>query len=226
MFKKTKLLFSLTLVFAFSSAHIFATIPESTVNLAQKYGINSEELHSKLKSSEPDRELELIPMTDTKEHSDFYVNLYSDSKNVEHMKYYGTGKLVSSKSAESVFNGRISRMWNQKLPISLAFILKYNGNLAGFIGAGPLTSSNPEIGRVIDKNYAGKGLGTFCAKTVALLLQYLKDQGFYKYTSLVSTSKVDNIASQKSVIKAGFVENPQLVKTEYGTEKKLEYKFS
>ncbi len=230
MVKKVNLLFALTLLFIFSAIHVFAEIPESTVSLAQKYGISSEELHSKLKSSETDRELELIPMT--KEHLDFYVNLYSNPENKEYMKYYGTGLRKSSKIAEDEFEKRLSRMWDEKLPTSLAFVLKYNDNLAGFISVGSLTlgsatSSNPAISRVIDKNYAGKGLGTFCAKTVVSVLQKLKDLGFYEYTSLVSTSDPNNIASRSSAIKAGFKQTSQEpVKTCFGLRNVFEYEFS
>ena len=98
---------------------------------------------------------------------------------------------------------------------------------AGFVGVGPLngTDSQPEIGRVIDKKVSGKGLGTFSAHTIVRLLQYLKNAGIYNYTCLISTSKPENLASRKSIMKAGFVTDEKIVENNFGHEKIYKYEF-
>lgn len=223
MVKKLKLFFTSLLVLPLLFVNIFAIIPPEVINLAKKLNINPEELHLLLKSEDDTKEL--LPM-DT-QHKEFYLNLYTDQSNAEHMKYYGHGKILTKEKATEIFNRRLTRMWNQKMPGSLAFVILNEGKLAGFIGVGPIDSQthSPEIGRVIEKNYAGKGLGTFSAKTVAIVLQYLKNLGKYNYTRLISTSKPENEASRKSVMRAGFITDDKIVKTTYGPEKVYIYEF-
>lgn len=163
----------------------------------------------------------------TSKYEDFYVDLHSNSENADYMKYYCNGHLSTKEGAKKSFNGRLSRMWDPDVPNSMAFVLLKEGEPTGFIGVGPLKCSKakPEIGFVIDKKFAGKGLETFCAKTVVSLLQKLKTSGLYKYNQLISTSKPDNLASRNSVLKAGFVTDEKLVKTSFGYEKIYKYEF-
>lgn len=222
MFKKFKFI-ALTLSALFFCTHVFAAPPESTCKLADKLKMDSEQLHSLLISK--DEKKELVPMTS--KYQDFYTDLYSNPENAEHMKYYGHGTLSTEDGAKKAFEGRLSRMWNSDTPNSLAFILLSEGEPAGFIGVGPLRCSGvqPEIGRVIDKKFAGKGLGTFCAQTVVSLLQSLKTSGIYNYSHLISTSKPENLASRNSVLKAGFVTDEKIITTPFGPEKMYRYEF-
>ncbi len=223
MSNKFKSMVSIILSSLFFCVSVCATTPESTCKLASKLKMESEELHSLLVSE--DEKKELVPMTS--KYKDFYVDLYSNPENADHMKYYCNGRLSTEKRAKKSFDGRLSRMWDHDVPASMAFVLLSEGKPAGFIGVGPLkcSKSQPEIGRVIDKKFAGKGLGTFCAKTIVALLQKLKTDGLYKYNQLISTSKPDNFASRNSVLKAGFVTDEKLVKTSFGYEKIYKYKF-
>ncbi len=222
MFKKFKFI-ALTLGALFFCSQVLAAPPESTCKLATKLKMESEHLHSLLVSK--DEKKELVPMTS--KYRDFYTNLYSNPENAEHMKYYGHGSLSTENGAKKAFKGRLSRMWDSDTPCSLAFILLSEGEPAGFIGVGPLKScgTQPEIGRVIDKKFAGKGLGTFCAQTVVSLLQDLKTSGIYNYSRLISTSKPENLASRNSVMKAGFTTDEKIITTPFGPEKMYKYEF-
>lgn len=222
MFKKLKLviLFFSSLIFC---ANVLAASSEDICKLSEKLKISSEQLKSILISD--DGKSELIPLN--KENKDFYVNLFSNKENAEHMKYYGTGNLSSEEKAEKIFEWRLSRIWDQEVPASLSFIILNENKPAGFVGLGPLIGENfqPEIGRVIDKKFSGKGLGTFCAQKSVQLLQYLKDSGVYRYSCLISTSKPENLASRKSIMKAGFVTDEKIIENNYGIEKIYKYEF-
>lgn len=218
-----KFVFSFGLIlclFSFASG-IFA-YEKSVEDLATKFNITAEKMDTMLTEGKR----KFVPMVSSDK--DFYVKLFSDQKNSDHMKYYGNGKIMNKISSEKVFKGRISRMWDFDKPKSLAFIVKENGKSVGFVAAGPVDdpSSDPEMARVIDKKFAGKGLGTFTAKKLVSVMQELKNLGIYKYKNLISTSKPNNLASRNSVLKAGFTTNEQVTKTEFGYEKVYKYHFS
>lgn len=216
---------SMILCFAalFLCVNVSATSSEDICKLAEKLKIESEQLQSLLTSD--DGKKGLVPLTE--DYENFYLELFSNEDNAEHMKYYGNGNLSTKERAQKIFEWRISRIWDSEIPSSLSFIIMNENKPAGFVGVGPLNSkdSQPEIGRVIDKKVSGKGLGTFSAQTIVRLLQYLKNAGIYNYTCLISTSKPENLASRKSIMKAGFVTDEKIVENNFGHEKIYKYEF-
>ncbi len=222
MFKNFKPI-NLLLVALLFCVNLSAISSENTCKLAEKLKLEPEQLQSLLVSE--DGEKELAPLTE--DYKDFYVNLFSNEDNAEHMKYYGCGNLSTKERAQKIFEWRLSRIWDYEIPASLSFIILSESRPAGFVGVGPLNSENaqPEIGRVIDKKVSGKGLGTFSAQTVVQLLQYLKTEGIYTYNCLISTSKPENLASRKSIMKAGFVTDEKIIENDFGHEKVYRYEF-
>ncbi len=223
MFNLKKFIFSFALIFClFSFAPGIFAYEKSIEDLAAKFNISAEKMDTIL----ADGNKKLVPMISSDK--DFYISLFSEKENSGHMKYYGNGKIMSKNSSERVFKRRIARMWNGNKPQSLAFIVKEDGKSVGFVAAGPVDnpSCNPEIARVIDKKFAGIGLGTFAAKKLVSVMQELKNLGIYKYEYLVSTSKPNNLASRNSILKAGFTTKESIVKTEFGNEKIYKYHFS
>lgn len=206
-----------------SFVNLSALSSEGTCKLAEKLKLEPEQLQSLLVSE--DGEKELVPLTE--DYEDFYVELFSNEDNAEHMKYYGCGNLSTKERVQKIFKWRLSRIWDYETPASLSFIILSENQPAGFVGVGPLngTDAQPEIGRVIDKRVSGKGLGTFCAKTVVQLLQHLKNKGVYTYDFLISTSKPENLASRKSIMKAGFVTDEKIIENGFGHEKVYKYEF-
>lgn len=218
-----KILFSFGLIFClFSFASGIFAYEKSVEDLAAKFNITAEKMDTMLTEGKR----KFVPMVSSDK--DFYIKLFSDQKNSDHMKYYGNGKIMNKISSEKIFKRRISRMWDFDKPKSLAFIVKEDGKSVGFVAAGPVDSisSDPEMARVIDKKFAGKGLGTFTAKKLVSVMQELKNLGIYKYKNLISTSKPNNLASRNSVLKAGFTTKEKIVKTEFGYEKIYKYHFS
>ena len=86
MFKKFRLiiLFFGLLLFGVSLSAISS---EDTCKLAEKLKIEPEQLQSLLISE--DGKKELVPLTE--DYRNFYVELFSNEDNAEHMKYYGSG---------------------------------------------------------------------------------------------------------------------------------------
>lgn len=222
MFKKFRLiiLFFGLLLFGVSLSAISS---EDTCKLAEKLKIEPEQLQSLLISE--DGKKELVPLTE--DYRNFYVELFSNEDNAEHMKYYGSGNLSTEERAQQIFEWRLSRIWDYEIPTSLSFIILNEDKPAGFVGVGPLDSEDaqPEIARVIDKKISGKGLGTFAAQTIVQLLQHLKTEGVYNYNCLISTSKPENLASRKSIMKVGFVTDEKIIENNFGLEKVYKYEF-
>ena len=119
-------------------------------------------------------------------------------------------------------------MWNFAKPKTLAFIVKEDGKSVGFISVGPVDSlsSDPEMGMIVEKKSSGKGLGNFIVKKIVSVMQELKNLRIYKYKTLISTIKPDNLASRKAVLNAGFTTKERIVRTEFGKEKIYKYQFS
>lgn len=222
MFKKFRLiiLFFGLLLFGVSLSAISS---EDTCKLAEKLKIEPEQLQSLLISE--DGKKELVPLTE--DYRNFYVELFSNEDNAEHMKYYGSGNLSTEERAQKIFEWRLSRIWDYEIPTSLSFIILNEDKPAGFVGVGPLDSEDaqPEIARVIDKKISGKGLGTFAAQTIVQLLRHLKTEGVYNYNCLISTSKPENLASRKSIMKVGFVTDEKIIENNFGLEKVYKYEF-
>lgn len=223
MFNLKKFLFSFGLIFCLFSfvPGIFA-YEKSVEDLAAKFNITAERMDTIL----TDGKRKLVPIVSSDR--DFYIGLFSNKENEEYMKHYGNGRIMSKKSSNNSFDRRISRMWNYSKPKSLSFIVKEDGKSVGFVAAGPVdnSSSNPELGMVVEKNSSGKGLGNFIVKKLVSVMQELKNLGIYKYKTLVSTSKPSNFASRKAVLKAGFTTSEEIIKTNFGYEKIYKYQFS
>lgn len=207
-------------LFSFAS-RIFA-YEKSIEDLSAKLNISAEKMGEILK----DGNKKFVPMVSSDK--DFYIDLLSNKKNSEYMKYYRNGRTMSKASSENIFEGKLSRMWNFAKPKTLAFIVKEDGKSVGFVAAGPVDSSScdPEMGIIVEKKSSGKGLGNFIVKKMVSVMQELKNLGIYKYKVLISTIKPDNVASRKAVLKAGFTTNEHVTKTEFGYEKIYKYRFS
>lgn len=223
MFNLKKFLFSFGLIFCLFSfvPGIFA-YEKSVKDLAAKFNITAEKMDTIL--TEGKRKFVPIVSSD----KDFYIGLLSNKKNSEYMKYYRNGHIMSKASSENIFKGKLSRMWDFAKPKTLAFIVKEDGKSVGFVAAGPVdgSSSDPEMGMIVEKKSSGKGLGSFIAKKLVSVMQELKNLKIYKYKALVSTIKPNNVASRKAVLNAGFTTKERIVKTEFGKEKIYKYKFS
>lgn len=218
-----KFLLSFGLIFC-----LFSFVPgvfayeKSVKDLATKFNITAEKMDTIL--TEGKRKFVPIVSSD----KDFYIGLLSNKKNLEYMKYYRNGHIMSKASSENIFKGKLSRMWNFAKPKTLAFIVKEDGKSVGFISIGPVDSpsSDPEMGMIVEKKFSGKGLGNFIVKKLVSVMQELKNLRIYKYKSLISTIKPDNAPSRKAVLKAGFTTSEKIVKTSFGYEKIYKYQFS
>ena len=218
-----KILFSFGLIFClFSFASGIFAYEKSVEDLATKFNITAEKMDTMLTEGKR----KFVPMVSSDK--DFYIGLLSNKKNSEYMKFYRNGHIMSKASSENIFKGKLSRMWNFTKPKTLAFIVKEDGKSVGFVSIGPVDnpSSNPEMGMIVEKNSSGKGLGNFIVKKLVSVMQELKNLGIYKYKTLISTIKPDNVASRKAVLNAGFTTKERIVKTEFGYEKIYKYHFS
>ena len=207
-------------MFSFAS-RVFA-YEKSVKDLAAKFNITAEKMDTML----TDGKRKFVPIVSSDKN--FYIGLLSNKKNSEYMKYYRNGHIMSKASSENIFKGKLSRMWNFAKPKTLAFIVKEDGKSVGFISVGPVDSlsSDPEMGMIVEKKSSGKGLGNFIVKKIVSVMQELKNLRIYKYKTLISTIKPDNLASRKAVLNAGFTTKERIVRTEFGKEKIYKYQFS
>lgn len=223
MFNLKKFLISFGLIFClFSFASRVFAYEKSVKDLAAKFNITAEKMDTML----TDGKRKFVPIVSSDKN--FYIGLLSNKKNSEYMKYYRNGHIMSKASSENIFKGKLSRMWNFAKPKTLAFIVKEDGKSVGFISVGPVDSlsSDPEMGMIVEKKSSGKGLGNFIVKKIVSVMQELKNLRIYKYKTLISTIKPDNLASRKAVLNAGFTTKERIVRTEFGKEKIYKYQFS
>lgn len=168
----------------------------SYIKFAEYLEISYEDLQEKLVLVIEDKEYKLTPLDDIEKHKMFFKKIFSFCDE-EYMKFYGTGERLSEEKAESDFQRRLHRMWGNKLPCNMTFVIELNGECAGLIGLGPLKMKgfDPEISYIIDQNYCGKGIGLRSVKLSVDFLQCLKDKGAYDFKCLKATVHPLNVGS-------------------------------
>ena len=196
-------------------------------DLAQRLGLMPEDLESRLSFKIDKSTYRLILLTDSVEHREFWKKLWCFA-NPFYMQFFLTGQLQSEQAAMEGFDRRLYRMYGVEKICAMTFISMLDGQLNGMISVGPLndSTSSPEIGYIVDKQYSGKGFATFNAKTCISFLQCLKDMGRYTFTSVIATAHPDNIGSCKVLEKSGFLTDNLIKEFSYGPRKIYKYNFS
>ncbi len=120
-------------------------------------------------------------------------------------------------------------MWGENLPKSLIFIIYCNGESVGRIAVGPMVDNggkDSDIGYAIKEKYAGKGIMSSSVQTLLNFLQYLLNNQIYDISRVSATAKLDNIASNRILVKNNFVKSEHIVGEEGSQRNEYFYYFS
>lgn len=134
-------------------------------------------------------------------------------------QYNRNGKIVSREWCESFFKGCLGNKLNDKIrenPCSVLFVLKVRktqekcGVIEISFKHHPI--KNIAMGRLLLPQFTSKGLGTEAAIyiTQKLLKPYVIQNCIEGFTHIHATTSVENIAANKSLQKAGFI-NPDYI---------------
>ena len=192
------------------SAHWPQSDEEAIIMLAPRLQMKVSELKQYLTLKKDNDLIELVPLRDCQEHLDFVKNvrIYEDrTKQAEHMKYYYDGKTYTIERVEGRQLWRNQRMWGKDKtytpttpPLGLHFIVKVNGEIAAFLGSGPLTDiQNPlEVDYHVSQEFANKGYSIFAIRQNLYinLLRRLKQKGIYKHDYFIATANVEHSHAQ------------------------------
>ncbi len=205
-------------------------IEDESVNAYVKFAnyldVDYEELQDKLVSVVEDKEYRLAPLNNVEKHRIFFKKIFS-SCDENYMKFYARGKRLSEEEAENNFQGRLKRMWENKLPGHMTLIVELNKECVGLISLGPLKmyGFDPEIAYIVDQDHCGKGVGLKSVKLTIDFLQYLKDKGTYDFKCLKATVHPLNVGSYKILEKSGFECEEGIKIFSYGERKSYTYNF-
>lgn len=199
---------------------------------SKKLGIDKNKLTKLLSLKEGKNNFKLIPISNSKEFTEFWKDLFVRA-NPNYMKYYASGKLKTNSQATADFKRRYNRMWNPNSkknikPFSMAFITTFNGEFAGEIVVGPIRGSKnivPEIGYVILQKFSGKHIASKALKILIDFLKNLNNSNICNIKTLRATAHLKNYASQKVLSKCGFTAQKKLIYS-FGGRPTKDYRLS
>ena len=198
---------------------------QSIEELARRLGLPFEEVLEHLRFGD---DCYLIPLTDSDEHRECLLNLFSRA-NEDYMRYYLDGRLRSQEDVERIyFTNAMGRMWSGDLPRSLQFIIDFNNTSIGRIAVGPLRDRrkiDAEAGYALLEDYSGQGIMSRAVACLLGLLRCLVDNGVYDLERVRATAKVGNTASNKILVKNNFTKSEDLVDDGYSPENEYFYYF-
>ncbi len=171
----------------------------------------------------------LVPLQKREDHRLCLLEIFSNAR-PEYMKFYLDGKLKAPQKTEQIyFIDDYNRMWGENLPKSLIFIIYCNGESVGRIAVGPMVDNggkDSDIGYAIKEKYAGKGIMSSSVQTLLNFLQYLLNNQIYDISRVSATAKLDNIASNRILVKNNFVKSEHIVGEEGSQRNEYFYYFS
>ncbi len=142
--------------------------------------------HLTLKGGPDEAIIELVPLRECPEHLNFMkrMRLFTPgSPDAEHMKLYATGKPTEEQAFMENYRGRLERLWGSQLaPQGMSFIVKINGEIAGFLGIGPLSASQAEVCLYLSPEHFNKGYTSFALQKGFFinLIKILVSKGVYR----------------------------------------------
>lgn len=203
-------------------------------DLAEHCGLETNELESVLsfkvseKSKFFGKTCSLVPVCNCEEHLKCFLSVFSEAR-PEYMQYYANGELKSAKFVEAWFNRAVKNI-GQDSPKSTTFLIKVGDNVVGRVGIGPLSDrgkENTEIGYAIEEAYSGEGVMSNAVASAISFLKLLREKGkeCYDFTRLRATAKMANEASNRILLRNGFVKSESLANDGYGPKNEYFYYF-